>query len=86
MESYTTSEGTVVKVYNEYTLEIFLVVNQEDEDLATLAKAKSLKQREVLEFCKCSAETRPIGEIGCDDGISSLDTVDAFNDRTVRCR
>ena len=25
-----------------------------------------------------SAETRPIGEIGCDDGISSLDTVDAF--------
>ena len=25
-----------------------------------------------------SAETRPIGEIGCDDGIGSLDTVDAF--------
>ena len=25
-----------------------------------------------------SAEMRPIGEIGCDDGISSLDTVDAF--------
>ena len=24
------------------------------------------------------AATRPIGEIGCDDGISSLDTVDTF--------
>ena len=24
------------------------------------------------------AKTRPIGEIGCDDGISSLHTVDAF--------
>ena len=25
-----------------------------------------------------SAETRPIGKIGCDDRISSLDTVDTF--------
>ena len=25
-----------------------------------------------------SGETRPIGEIGCDDCISSLDTVDTF--------
>ena len=25
-----------------------------------------------------SAEPRPIGKIGCDNGISSLDTVDAF--------
>ena len=39
-----------------------------------------------------SAETRPIREIGCDDGISSVDTVDAFTigrsdaDRPVRVR
>ena len=25
-----------------------------------------------------SAETRPIGKIGCDDGIGILDTVDTF--------